>query len=308
MDDWECIILDDGSTDDTPAVAEALAAEDPRIRVRRLPHAGIVATLNAGVDEARGEWIQVIDDDDWIHEDKLRFQLEWAARRGVPEGPAVLYGDYVVVNGEDSDRASRQLQVIGAHTTAELLHGMLAWNGGSDAPLRQGSSLIRRSAFRETRFDPRVTSFVDTKLYVDLLLRGLPFLYTPFAGYYQFAHADSYTSDGTRTRRGYVRYLEILSRTVPELVSESPRFGVLAYYALREQDWKALRLLLRIARRTPFAAPWRDRSGVVDLGPPIRSAARARCPAVLLPLFVRVFLGVERLSRRALARHHMQTR
>lgn len=308
MNDWECVIVDDGSTDETARVAAEMAASDRRIRVARIPHSGHVGALNAGLDHCVGEWIQVLDDDDWLHEDKLRFQLECAARKGIPEGPAILYGDYVVVARDEDGRETWKTQVVGDQTVRELLLGMLHWNGGSDAPLRQGSSLVRRSAFEATRFDPRLNGFVDTKLYVDLLLRDLPFIYTPFAGYHQYIHGANYTSDGSRTRREYLEYLEVLSRTVPELVAESPRFGLLAYCALRDRDRRALRLLLRIGRRTRFSARWMDGVHALDFGPPIRFAAQAGCPPTLLPLLVRVFLGVERRIRRATARHQIQPR
>ena len=51
--DFEFLILDDGSTDATPEILEAYAAQDPRIRVIRLDHQGIVVALNRGVEEAR---------------------------------------------------------------------------------------------------------------------------------------------------------------------------------------------------------------------------------------------------------------
>ena len=298
--DWECLIVDDGSTDQTARVAAELAAADPRVRSYSLTHGGIVRTLNRGLDRARGEWVQIVDDDDRIHPDKLRFQLEWAERHGVPAGPAVLYGDYVVVRSAPDGTERTRTQVVGERTIEELLHGMIRWNGRSDAPLRQGSPLVRRSVFQETRFDLRVSSFVDTKFYMDLLLRGVPFVYTPIAGYYQHVHDGNYTSAKNRSRRQYVRYLYLLSREAPELVAESPRFGLLVAHALRVNDLEALRDLLCIARRTPYRAPISAGSATLDLGPLLRRAARLRCPAFLVPYLVRLRGLVRRADRQLL--------
>ncbi len=288
LDDWECLLVDDGSTDETPRVAAELAAEDRRIRYLRGSHAGIVGNLNRGVDAARGEWVQIVDDDDRIHPDKLGFQLEWARRHDVPAGPAVLYGDYVVVRSAPDGTERTRTQVVGERSVEELLHGMIRWNGGSDAPLRQGSPLVRRSVFERTRFDTRVSSYVDTKFYMDLLLRGVPFFYTPIAGYYQYLHDGNYTSAADRSRRQYVRYLDLLSTEAPELVAESPRFGFLASHALSDHDLDALRDLLRIARRTPYRAQISAGSGTTDVGPLLRWAARLRCPAFVVPYLARL--------------------
>ncbi len=64
FEDWELIILDDGSTDESAVRATALAASDARIRVVSLPRQGYAATMNAGWDEARGEEVTCMDADD----------------------------------------------------------------------------------------------------------------------------------------------------------------------------------------------------------------------------------------------------
>ncbi len=61
----EVLIINDASTDNTLAVANALAAEDPRVRVLTLPrNSGPAAARNAGLNAARGTWIAVLDADD----------------------------------------------------------------------------------------------------------------------------------------------------------------------------------------------------------------------------------------------------
>src|SRR4051812_24472999 len=72
--DWELIVVDDGSTDETAAMLDELS--DPRIRVLRIGHSGSESiTRNAGLRLAEGEWVAFLDSDDlWVPE-KLERQL-----------------------------------------------------------------------------------------------------------------------------------------------------------------------------------------------------------------------------------------
>ncbi len=60
----ELVIVDDGSDDDTPAVLEALARTDPRVRVLRRDNGGISAARNTGLAHARAPVVTFLDDDD----------------------------------------------------------------------------------------------------------------------------------------------------------------------------------------------------------------------------------------------------
>jgi len=75
---WELLILDDGSTDSSVAVAETFS--DSRIRLIRRPHEGLIKTLNAGLDLARGDWIARLDADDVVAPNWIETQLSLAAQ------------------------------------------------------------------------------------------------------------------------------------------------------------------------------------------------------------------------------------
>ena len=76
MPDWEMILVDDGSTDGARALAEALAAAEPRLRVLGwAENRGPAAARNAGIRAARGRYIAFLDADDLWRPDKLALQL-----------------------------------------------------------------------------------------------------------------------------------------------------------------------------------------------------------------------------------------
>ena len=62
--DWECILVDDGSTDASPQLCDALAAEIPGFQVIHRKNGGLAAARNTGLKAASGDWVLFLDSDD----------------------------------------------------------------------------------------------------------------------------------------------------------------------------------------------------------------------------------------------------
>jgi hypothetical protein len=92
---FEFLIIDDGSTDDTVAIIESY--QDARIRLIRQEHEGIVVALNRGVVESRADWIARMDADDIAY--PQRFETQLALVRANPD--AVLCHSHIRIIGEE---------------------------------------------------------------------------------------------------------------------------------------------------------------------------------------------------------------
>ncbi len=88
--DWEAIVVDDGSTDDTRARAQAWSDRDTRVRVVHQANRGEAGARNRGIEDARGEWLLFLDADDWIAPGHLATMTERV--RAVPHAAAVHCG------------------------------------------------------------------------------------------------------------------------------------------------------------------------------------------------------------------------
>lgn len=69
--DWEAIIVDDGSTDSTREIAAGFTVRDSRFRLVSTPNGGLSSARNAGIAEARGQWLTYLDSDDTLYPDAL---------------------------------------------------------------------------------------------------------------------------------------------------------------------------------------------------------------------------------------------
>lgn len=70
--DFELLLMDDGSKDQSGAICDEYAAADSRVRVVHKENSGVSATRNLALDMARGEYIQFLDADDWITPEATR--------------------------------------------------------------------------------------------------------------------------------------------------------------------------------------------------------------------------------------------
>lgn len=79
--DFELLLIDDGSKDNSGAICDEYALKDSRVRVLHKENSGVSSARNVGLDNALGEWIAFVDADDYINRDYLEILIETVCRK-----------------------------------------------------------------------------------------------------------------------------------------------------------------------------------------------------------------------------------
>ncbi|WP_256561974.1 glycosyltransferase [Bradyrhizobium sp. CCGUVB4N] len=137
----EVIVVDDGSTDDTVAIVQAI--RDPRLRLIKNDASGVSAARNLGARGARGDWLMFLDADDRLRPDAVTTLLTAAttAPRAV-----LVYGDYNTIDSAGRSIGRRDLLKGRQKPSGNVLERLAAGN----FIVNGGIMLVRSDAFRAT--------------------------------------------------------------------------------------------------------------------------------------------------------------
>lgn len=175
--DWELIIVDDGSTDRTPEIADRAAASDSRIRSINQENRGVGAARNAAIEVASADWIALLDADDQFLPQKLERQLTAAATGDCD----MIYGA-VEVFGETGLRSYDKWRTDEAEFRLNASEGAWRMIGHNFVPL--SSTVVRRELLNEVggfSEDPALHMVEDLQMWLRLLGRGARLRFLPHA-------------------------------------------------------------------------------------------------------------------------------
>ncbi|KAK42549.1 glycosyltransferase [Caballeronia jiangsuensis] len=162
LEDWELIVVDDGSADHTLSAARQAAGDDRRVRLIRFDrNQGISTASNAGFDAARGHFIARLDSDDRALPHRLATQV--AAFRGNDRLAAA--GSHARIFGDVPDGIA--LCALGdGNIKARLLDGLNTISGGT--------LMLRRAFIRkhDVRFDDHIPSAEDLHYLTSIMAAG----------------------------------------------------------------------------------------------------------------------------------------
>lgn len=161
-DDWELLVIDDGSSDDTAQVARELQARHPgRLRFLTQPNRGVAATRNRGIDETRGDFLIFLDADDELAPGALGRYRELLAR--YPACDAVV-GGYTVITPDG--RARRQRPGTLPRSPRRRLRRYLF---AKQLHFSNGALAIRREVFATRRYPEALRASEDIPVFAYLV-------------------------------------------------------------------------------------------------------------------------------------------
>ncbi|HYR76632.1 MAG TPA: glycosyltransferase [Pyrinomonadaceae bacterium] len=202
--DWECIIINDGSTDQTQSLALSFAGSDSRIRCISQPNRGLAAARNRGLDEAKGRYIQFLDADDWIAATK--FELQVAALRNTREW-SLSYTNYerrlsdaTLFTGSGWQSTSSELDA-----QRPLVHLASKWEYGLSIPAHCFLLDARFFTERKIRFDERLPNHEDWDCWMQILVTKPALFYIPERLAFYRYRPDSMCLDLRTMRKGFLK-------------------------------------------------------------------------------------------------------
>ena len=160
--DWECVCVDDGSSDGSGAILDEYAAADPRFRVIHWPNAGASAARNAALERIRGTFFLFVDADDAIVADAFEIFLFVFRETGDDAILCAPYDDQLRI--EQLHAAPKSFEIVeSAMTPLSLLASPYAPNGYVI------SRVFRRSVFGLVRFPDGIKTAEDIRYQFDAL-------------------------------------------------------------------------------------------------------------------------------------------
>ncbi len=194
----EIIVVNDGSTDNPFSVLEKY--KDNIILINQ-ENKGLAGARNTGIKNSSGEYLQLLDADDFSHEDKIKLQLEFLKNHN-----AII--SYCEALQYDNDSKKKYPNYIGK---VEDMFSSL-YNIWEKYPLPSHSLLIKQEIFdRFGLFDEQLKASEDRYFFSKLAANEIDFKYYPFYGCFRRLHKYQMTKDNLRMIEYLIKYYKKLN-------------------------------------------------------------------------------------------------
>ena len=163
LPDWELLIVNDGSTDGSAAIAQRFAAEDARIQVFTKPNGGVAAARNFGLERVRGTFVAFLDADDLYEPTNLAQKVAYLAANPATQWVTAAEMPF------DSDTGQQHPPISGGE--GAVLDALLTFGGNV---VHSPTAVMARADFLRGAggFDEQLSTSADWELWVRLAARS----------------------------------------------------------------------------------------------------------------------------------------
>lgn len=196
--DWEMIIIDDGSVDNSVEIIMEYANSDSRIKlIRNYENQGLAKSIQIGLLAASGDWVAFLESDDLWKEDYLQKKLEIADK--YPNSGLIYNG--VEFFGENAVQAMERFAGIVKKNNSKKFPQNMFYSFGYENPLLTMSSvMVKRDLLESVDFNSPIDKLFDWYLYIQIAAKtDFYYLAAPLTLWRQ--HAQSYVS-----RKGHIKF------------------------------------------------------------------------------------------------------
>jgi len=206
---WECIIVNDGSTDNSEAVATALIEGDARFIYKKQLNKGLPGARNAALELCSGDYIQLLDADDALHPQKLEKHLAFIHKSGLSKDDLIVsYSAYSY--GEHNNIYSRHSSPSNCHFESENPLKEIVLNWENKFSITPNSYFFSSNIFFEKgiRFDEAITTCEDIDCWIRILQLKPQLLFVDEKLAYYRNTPGSLSKNLNKVWKGHVQVME----------------------------------------------------------------------------------------------------
>ena len=190
--DFELLLIDDGSKDQSGEICDEYAIKDNRVRVVHKDNTGVSDTRNRGMDMAQGDYLMFLDADDfWIQADCMRLFLSKAKEYDLD----IIRGEYIAVHEDGAFAWSRDIPKKRRRYADKVLTSDEFLEYGIHGEFFLWLSMIKKSILCNVRFEPDRVFLEDMLFYSSLLLKDLRCMYLPNLRFHAYRKNESSVSN-----------------------------------------------------------------------------------------------------------------
>ncbi len=196
--DFELLLIDDGSKDSSGAICDEYAAKDARVRVFHKENTGVSDTRNLGLDVARGKYLFFLDADDfWLQTDSMSMFVQKAEEHNLD----IVRGEYSAMHEDGSFAWSRRISKKRRQYAERVLYSGEFLEYGIHGEFFLPLSMFKRSRIGNLRFEKGRVFLEDMLFYSTFLLQDLKCMYLPEIRFYGYRKNENSASNKVSVKK-----------------------------------------------------------------------------------------------------------